>query len=173
MAAVLSDPFVAGDMRVRVAPTTLAIFGATGERSSRKILPALYNLAHDGLLPERFGLLGVSSSVMSDEEFRAFAIDAVRKYSRITPDDAVLTRLFADARYVGGTFDQSDLYAALARAMDAFDEEADQRLNRCFYLSTAPAFFTVIVGRLGKQGLHRLEGAEVRKVIEKPFGTTL
>jgi glucose-6-phosphate 1-dehydrogenase len=175
MAAVplTSDPFVAGDVRARVAPTTLAIFGATGDLSSRKLLPALYNLAHDGQLPERFGLLGISRSVMSDEEFRAFAIDAVRTYSRRTPDDAVLTRLFADARYVAGTFDQDDLYAALARAMHAFDEEANQRLHRCFYLSTAPAFFPVIVGKLGAQGLHRLEGAEVRVIIEKPFGTML
>src|SRR3954470_11185204 len=169
MAAVLSDPFVAGAVRVRVAPTTLAIFGATGDLSSRKLLPALYDLAHDGLLPERFGLVGISRSVMSDEEFRAFAIDAVRRCSRRTPDDAVLTGLFADARYVAGTFDQGDLYAALARAMAAFDEEANQRLNRCFYLSTAPAFFAVIVGKLGAQGLHRLEGAEVRVIIEKPF----
>jgi glucose-6-phosphate 1-dehydrogenase len=173
MAAVLSDPFVAGDVRPGVAPMTLAIFGATGDRSSRKLLPALYDLAHEGLLPQRFGLFGVSRSAMSDEEFRAFAIDAVRKHSRTTPDDAVLTRLFADARHVAGTFDQGDLYAALARAMDAFDEEADQRLNRCFYLSTAPSLFAVIVGRLGEQGLHRLEGAEVRMIVEKPFGTTL
>src|SRR4051794_6364114 len=144
MAAVLSDPFVAGDVRVRVAPTTLAIFGATGDLSSRKLLPALYALAHDGLLPERFGLLGISRSVMSDEEFRAFAIDAVRQFSRREPDDAVLERLFENAKYVAGTFDRGDLYAALARAMDAVDEEADQRLNRCFYLSTAPAFFPVI-----------------------------
>src|SRR3954453_14387615 len=108
MAALLSD-HVPGDEGVRVAPTTLAIFGATGDLSSRKLLPALYDLAHDGLLPERFGLVGISRSVMSDEEFRAFAIDAVRRCSRRTPDDAVLTGLFADARYVAGTFDQGDL----------------------------------------------------------------
>ena len=57
--------------------------------------------------------------------------------------------------------------------MQAFDDEAHQRLNRCFYLSTAPAFFPVIVGKLGEQGLHRVEGADVRVIIEKPFGTTL
>jgi glucose-6-phosphate 1-dehydrogenase len=172
MAAVLSDPLVAGDVRVRVAPTTLAIFGATGDLSSRKLLPALYDLAHDGLLPERFGLVGISRSVMSDEEFRAFAIDAVRTYSRHTPDDAGLRRLFENARYVPGTFDQSELYAGLQQTMDAFDEERHQRLNRCFYLSTAPAFFPVIVGKLGEQRLDRVEGAEVRVIIEKPFGTT-
>src|SRR3954447_4804477 len=175
MAAVplTSDPFVAGDGGVRVAPTTLAIFGATGDLSNRKLLPALYNLAHEGALPERFNLVGISRSEMTDDEFRAMATEAVRRYSRREPDDAVLTRLFENARYVAGTFDQSDLYAGLEKAMQAFDEEAHQRLNRCFYLSTAPAFFPVIVGKLGEQGLHALEGADVRVIIEKPFGTTL
>ena len=158
---------------LRADPTNLAIFGATGDLSNRKLLPALYNLAHDGALPERFNLVGISRSEMTDEEFRKLATEAVRKYSRRTPDDAVLTRLFENARYVPGTFDQPDLYAGLEQAMQAFDEDAHQRLNRCFYLSTAPTFFPVIVGNLGEQGLNRLEGAEVRVIIEKPFGTTL
>jgi glucose-6-phosphate 1-dehydrogenase len=154
-------------------PTNLAIFGATGDLATRKLLPALYNLAHDGALPERFNLVGVSRSEMTDEEFRKLATQAVRQYSRRTPDEAVLRRLFENARYVAGTFDQAELYGKLEQALQAFDELAHQRLNRCFYLSTAPTFFPVIVGKLGEQGLNRLEGAEVRVVIEKPFGTTL
>jgi glucose-6-phosphate 1-dehydrogenase len=154
-------------------PTNLAIFGATGDLATRKLLPALYNLAHDGALPERFNLVGVSRSEMTDEEFRKLATQAVRQYSRRTPDEAVLRRLFENARYVAGTFDQAELYGKLEQALQAFDELAHQRLNRCFYLSTAPSFFPVIVGKLGEQGLNRLEGAEVRVVIEKPFGTTL
>jgi glucose-6-phosphate 1-dehydrogenase len=167
------NPLSEGLERLPVHPTNLAIFGATGDLSNRKLLPALYNLAHEGALPERFNLVGISRSEMTDDEFRAMATEAVRKYSRREPDDAVLTRLFENARYVAGTFDQSDLYAGLEKAMQAFDEEAHQRLNRCFYLSTAPAFFPVIVGKLGEQGLHGLEGADVRVIIEKPFGTTL
>jgi len=154
-------------------PTNLAIFGATGDLANRKLLPALYNLAHDGALPERFNLVGVSRSEMTDEEFRKLATQAVRQYSRRTPDEAVLRRLFENARYVPGTFDQAELYGKLEQALQDFDEQAHQRLNRCFYLSTAPSFFPVIVGKLGEQGLNRLEGAEVRVVIEKPFGTTL
>ena len=154
-------------------PTNLAIFGATGDLATRKLLPALYNLAHDGALPERFNLVGISRSEMIDEEFRELATKAVRQYSRRTPDEAVLRRLFENARYVAGTFDQAELYGKLEQALQAFDELAHQRLNRCFYLSTAPTFFPVIVGKLGEQGLNRLEGAEVRVVIEKPFGTTL
>jgi glucose-6-phosphate 1-dehydrogenase len=110
---------------------------------------------------------------MSDDEFRDMARKAVKQFSRRPPDEAVLERLLENARYVAGTFDQDQLYSGLEAAMKAFDEQAHQRLNRCFYLSTAPTFFPVIVGKLGDQGLDRLEGADVRVIIEKPFGTTL
>jgi glucose-6-phosphate 1-dehydrogenase len=154
-------------------PTNLAIFGATGDLANRKLLPALYNLAHDGALPERFNLVGISRSEMSDEEFRELAMNAVKQYSRRTPDENVLRRVFESARYVPGTFDQPELYENLERALRRFDDQAHQRLNRCFYLSTAPAFVPVIVGKLGEQSLDDVEGAEVRVIIEKPFGTTL
>jgi glucose-6-phosphate 1-dehydrogenase len=172
-AVVGENPLAEGLERLPVHPTNLAIFGATGDLSNRKLLPALYNLAHDGALPERFNLVGISRTEMTDEEFRDLAIRAVRQFSRRPPDDSVLTRLFENARYVPGTFDQPALYEGLESAMKAFDEQAHQRLNRCFYLSTAPSFFPVIVGHLGEQGLDRVEGADVRVIIEKPFGTTL
>jgi glucose-6-phosphate 1-dehydrogenase len=172
-AVVGENPLAEGLERLPVHPTNLAIFGATGDLANRKLLPALYNLAHEGALPERFNLVGVSRSEMSDEEFRDLAKKAVKQFSRRTPDDAVLHQLFENARYVPGTFDQPELYAGLEKAMQAFDEQAHQRLNRCFYLSTAPSFFPVIVGKLGEQALNAVEGAEVRVIIEKPFGTTL
>jgi glucose-6-phosphate 1-dehydrogenase len=171
---VVSDnPLAEGLERLPVHPTNLAIFGATGDLANRKLLPALYNLAHDGALPERFNLVGVSRSEMTDAEFREMATKAVRQFSRRAPDDAVLERLFENARYVAGTFDQGGLYEGLEGALKNFDEQAHQRLNRCFYLSTAPSFFPVIVNHLGAQGLDHVEGADVRVIIEKPFGTTL
>ena len=118
-AVVGDNPLVEGLERLPVHPTNLAIFGATGDLSKRKLLPALYNLAHDGALPERFNLVGISRSEMTDEEFRKLATEAVRKFSRRTPDDAVLKRLFENARYVAGTFDQPDLYGGLEQAMQA------------------------------------------------------
>jgi glucose-6-phosphate 1-dehydrogenase len=172
-AVVGENPLAEGLERLPVHPTNLAIFGATGDLSNRKLLPAIYNLAHDGALPERFNLVGISRSEMSDAAFREMAMKAVRQFSRRPPDEAVLERLFESARYVSGTFDQPQLYEGLEQAMRTFDEGAHQRLNRCFYLSTAPSFFPVIVGRLGGQGLDRVEGADVRVIIEKPFGTTL
>jgi glucose-6-phosphate 1-dehydrogenase len=171
--APAENPLVEGLERLPVHPTSLVIFGATGDLANRKLLPAIYNLAHDGALPERFDLMGTSRADMSDEEFREMAIKAVRQFSRRPPDDAVLERLFAEARYVPGTFDDDALYGGLQSALEGFDRDAGQRLNRCFYLSTAPMFFPLIVRHLGAQGLDRVEGADVRVIIEKPFGTTL
>jgi glucose-6-phosphate 1-dehydrogenase len=170
---VEDNPLTEGLERLPVHPTTLVIFGATGDLSKRKLLPALYNLAADGALPERFELIGVSRSDMSDEDFAGQAAEAIRSHSRREPDEEVLAGLLEHVRYVPGTFDDADVYTRLGRCLDAFDESTGQRLNRCFYLSTAPSFFPVIVEQLGEHGLDEHEGAEVRCVIEKPFGTTL
>ncbi|HVW18557.1 MAG TPA: glucose-6-phosphate dehydrogenase [Solirubrobacteraceae bacterium] len=173
-AADLPDnPLVEGLERLPVHPTTLVIFGGTGDLANRKLLPALYNLAHEGALPEHFNLIGTSRSDLSDDDFRAQIEDAIRRYSRRPPDDRVLEALLTDVRYVSGSFDDADVYRRLGEALDGFDAQIGQPLNRCFYLSTAPSFFPVIVGQLGEHGLDDHEGAEVRCIIEKPFGTTL
>jgi glucose-6-phosphate 1-dehydrogenase len=168
-----ANPLVEGLERLPVHPTALVIFGATGDLARRKLLPALYNLAHEGALPERFNLIGTSRSAMSDEDFAANAAEAIRQFSRREPDDTVLKALLADVRYVSGSFDDDKVYDGLCDALAAFDQAAGHPLNRAFYLSTAPQFFPVIVGKLGEHKLHRHEGAEVRAIIEKPFGTTL
>jgi glucose-6-phosphate 1-dehydrogenase len=170
---VAENPLVAGLERLPVHPTTLVIFGATGDLSRRKLLPALYNLAHEGALPGRFHLIGSSRSDLSHDDFRQQAIESIRRFSRRQPDESVLERLLADVRYVSGAFNQQDLYQRLGQTCAEFDEQAGLELNRCFYLSTAPSFFPVIVEALGEAGLTRHEGADVRVVIEKPIGTNL
>jgi glucose-6-phosphate 1-dehydrogenase len=173
-ATVASENAVAeGLERVPVHPTTLVIFGATGDLARRKLLPAIYNLAHDGALPERFHLIGCSRSEMSDEDFRAMAAGAVRRFSRRPPDDAVLEHLLEDVRYVAGAFDDPAVFDVLAGELDALDAADQLMLNRCFYLSTAPGLFATIVEQLGAKGLNRHEGADVRVVIEKPFASSL
>src|SRR3954469_18290921 len=87
------NPLADGLERLPVHPTTLAIFGATGDLANRNLLPALYNLAHDGALPERFNLVGISRARMSDAEFRDMAKNAVRGFSCRVPDEAVLARV--------------------------------------------------------------------------------
>jgi glucose-6-phosphate 1-dehydrogenase len=167
------NPLVEGLERLPVSPTTLAIFGATGDLAQRKLLPALYNLAHEGGLPERFHLIGVSRGEKEHEQYRAECEAAIRRFSRRPPDEEVLKRLLEDVRYVAGTFDDESMYGDLEKTLEGFEERDGSPLNRAFYLSTAPAFFPVIVEALGAQGLHESEGAEVRVVIEKPFGTSL
>jgi glucose-6-phosphate 1-dehydrogenase len=167
------NPLTAGLERLPVAPTTLVIFGATGDLARRKLLPALYNLAHDGALPERFHLVGVSRREKAHEDYRAECEEAIRRFSRRPPKEDVLQALLAEVKYVPGVFDDDSVYAELGKVLDSFDERAGEPLNRAFYLSTAPEFFPVIVERLGSSKLAQHEGAQVRVIIEKPFGTTL
>ena len=168
-----ANPLTEGLERLPIHPTTLVIFGATGDLSKRKLLPAIYNLAHEGALPERFELVGVSRSDMPHGDFRSMAIEAIKQFSRREPDDDVLEKLLEHVRYVPGTFDDPAIYGTLEATLKGFDDAAGQRLNRAFYLSTAPSFFPVIVRHLGERGMDVLDGADVRIVIEKPFGTTL
>jgi glucose-6-phosphate 1-dehydrogenase len=167
------NPLVEGLERLPVAPTTLVIFGATGDLARRKLLPALYNLAHEGALPERFHLVGVSRKEKERDDYRAECEQAIRSFSRRPPDEQVLAGLLAHVKYVPGTFDDESVYRELQQVLDGFDEHAGEPLNRAFYLSTAPTFFPVIVEALGRQGLDCHEDAEVRVIIEKPFGTSL
>jgi glucose-6-phosphate 1-dehydrogenase len=165
------NPLVEGLERMPVHPTTLVIFGGTGDLSHRKLLPAIYNLAHEGALPERFNLIAVSRSEMDSDAYRKLARDSIAQYSRRPPDAQVLDKLLEQVRYVSGTFDDDSVFEGLGEELGRFDEEAGIAFNRVFYLSTSPAFFALIIDKLGEHGLDRHEDAEVRVVIEKPFGT--
>jgi glucose-6-phosphate 1-dehydrogenase len=168
-----TNPLSEGLERLPVAPTTLVIFGGTGDLAKRKLLPAIYNLAHEGALPERFNLVGVSRSEMPHDDYRAMAIEAIRAFSRTRPDEAVLEKLLDEIRYIPGTFDDPAVYETLAATLDELDVKAGEPMARTFYISTAPEFFPLIVGKLGDHGLNVNDRAEVRIVIEKPFGTSL
>jgi glucose-6-phosphate 1-dehydrogenase len=167
------NPLVEGLERLPVHPTTLVIFGATGDLAHRKLLPAIYNLAHEGALPEGFNLIGISRSEMSDDDYRALARESITTYSRRPPDEQVLEKLLERVRYVAGTFDEDSVFERLNGELGQFDEEAGIAFNRIFYLSTAPNFFALIVKKLGEHTLHKHPEADVRVVIEKPFGTRL
>jgi glucose-6-phosphate 1-dehydrogenase len=167
------NPLVEGLERLPVHPTTMVIFGGTGDLSKRKLLPAIYNLAHEGSLPERFNLIGNSRRDMSDHDFRELARESIRQFSRRAPSEDVLGKLLERVRYVPGSFDDDTVYERLTEYAKEWDEEAGIPFNRVYYLSTAPAFFPVIVGKLGEHGLDSNEGSDVRVVIEKPIGTNL
>ena len=175
-AAAAENPLVEGLERLPVHPTTLVIFGATGDLAKRKLLPALYNLAHEGALPERFNLVGVSRSEHAARGVpRRWRSEAIQRVLAARARRAVLERAARRASATcPGTFDDAvGLRHAGRDARRVRQGAPAQRMNRCFYLSTAPTFFPVIVGQLGEHKLCRHEGADVRVVIEKPFGTTL
>src|SRR5688572_2708747 len=133
------NPLTEGLERLPVHPTTLVIFGGTGDLAHRKLLPALYNLAHEGALPERFNLIAVSRSDIPSGDYQGMARESITEYSRRPPDEQVLEKLLERVRYVPGTFDDDSVYDALAQQLNEFDEEAGVPFNRVFYLSTAPA----------------------------------
>ena len=168
-----ANPLAAGLERLPLAPTALVIFGATGDLARRKLLPALYNLAHDGALPERFHLIGVARREKAHEHYRAECEEAIRSFSRRAPDPDVLKAFLQCIHYVPGTFDDKHVYTHLDELLGKYDEQAGEPLARAYYLSTAPSFFPVIVEALGAQGLAEQSQAAVRLVVEKPFGTSL
>jgi glucose-6-phosphate 1-dehydrogenase len=152
--------------------SALVIFGGTGNLSKRKLLPALYNLAHEGALPERFGLVGVAMDDLDDEGYRQLVREAIEKFSRRPPDPLVLETFLSTISFVSGGFEEDDAYRELAPRLKALDARAGQSLNRVFYLSTAPRFFGPIIEQLGQHRLSDRPDADVRVIIEKPFGTT-
>jgi glucose-6-phosphate 1-dehydrogenase len=168
---VEENPLVEGLERLPVPGTTLVIFGATGDLARRKLLPAIYNLAHEGALPERFNLVGISRREQSDEEFRGFARESIEEFSRRESDPQVLDGLLERLSYLGFSFDDDDGYGRLSEALDALED--GQPLNRAFYLSTAPEYFGVITSALKQAHLNRHRDSDVRVIIEKPFGTDL
>ncbi len=153
--------------------TAVVIFGAMGDLASRKLLPGIYNLAHEGALPERIALIGVSRGQLTDDDFRSRARESIDRFSRRRPDPDVLEGLLTNFQYVSGPFDDEGLYARLQETLGELDAGLGTPLNRIFYLSTAPEFFPVIASRLGEAGLNEAEEAEVRVVIEKPIGYDL
>jgi glucose-6-phosphate 1-dehydrogenase len=167
------NPLVEGLERLPVHPTTMVIFGGTGDLAHRKLLPAFYNLAHEGALPERFNLIAVSRADFDPEQYRNMARESIKQYSRRPCEEQVLSKLLERVRYIPGTFDLDAVFERLGEELRQFDDEAGIVFNRVFYLSTAPSFFPLIVGKLGEHELSQHEDAEVRVVIEKPFGTSL
>jgi glucose-6-phosphate 1-dehydrogenase len=167
------NPLVEGLERLPVRSTAMVIFGAMGDLASRKLLPGIYNLAHEGALPERIALIGVSRGQLTSDEFRAHARESIDRFSRRRPDNDVLEGLIANFQYVQGGFDDEALYARLQETLGEIDAGLGTPLNRIFYLSTAPEFFPMITSRLGEAGLNEADDAEVRVVIEKPIGYDL
>ena len=171
------NPLRAGLATNRITdPSNVVFFGATGDLMKRMLLPAMWNLRLEDLLPANFGIIGFARSTFTDEEFREEMRKAVEEFSRTGPAKDPLWSDFAKRiSYVQGSFDDQAAFQKLRETLERNDRELGTGGNRLFYLSTPPSVFGQIVDQLENSGL----GAAANKtgwsriIIEKPFGTDL
>jgi glucose-6-phosphate 1-dehydrogenase len=156
-------------------PFSLVIFGASGDLTHRKLIPALWSLYAARTLPEPFVIIGTGRTEMSDEAFRDRMRDGVRQFARLKiPNDNVWARFAASLFYVAGDPNQPELYARLRSALEDVERRHGGVANRLYYLSTPPSLYDDITEQLGKAGLaEEQRGGWTRIVIEKPFGHDL
>jgi len=155
-------------------PCSLVIFGATGDLTHRKLVPALYNLAADGNLPPSISVIGFARRDKTDEVFRTELEEAARKFSRQKINDELWTNFAGGLFYHRSEFTDLAGYESLATRLDELDAARGTRGNRLFYLSAGPDQFPIILENLRKSGLNTAkEGSWSRVIVEKPFGTDL
>jgi glucose-6-phosphate 1-dehydrogenase len=161
-------------------PCCLVIFGASGDLTHRLLVPALYNLAAAGLLPDAFGLIGVARSPSSREAFREDLAKSLPQFAGRPIDQKVLKHVLGCVAYVQGDPDEDSTYTKIGQELARIERERSTRGNRLFYLATPPAGFVPIGRHLGQSGLARENGPDGsgngpwrRVIIEKPFGTDL
>src|SRR5438034_6692287 len=155
-------------------PCAIVIFGATGDLTHRKLIPALYNLAADGELPAGAAIVGFARRNKSDDEFRQDLEEATRKFSRQPVRDE-MWKTFAQAfSYHHSEFEDESGYKKLAKRLDRIDKEHGTRGNRLFYFAAAPDQFEPILKHLKAAGLNEsCKGSWARVIVEKPFGSDL
>ncbi len=155
-------------------PCTVVIFGATGDLTHRKLIPALYNIAADGDLPSALTVVGFARRDKTDDQFREELGDALKKFSRQTVREEVWENFTQSIFYHRSEFGDAEGYTKLAERLEKIDAERGTRGNRLFYLAVAPDQFEDICLHLKKSGLNKTrEGSWARIVVEKPFGTDL
>jgi glucose-6-phosphate 1-dehydrogenase len=153
-------------------PLALVIFGATGDLTRRKLLPALFRLYTDGLLPDGFAVLGVSRAEMSDEAFRREMHAAVTEFAG-EPDRSLWERFAPALAYLATSFDDEAGFGRIAERLEALDRERGTAGNRLFYLAIPPGVIRGVAERLGAAGLAQTGHGWSRLVVEKPFGRDL
>jgi glucose-6-phosphate 1-dehydrogenase len=174
MTVVAPNPLAEGLHDYRVGePCLMVIFGATGDLSGRKLLPALYNLAKQRLLPAGFGVVGAAIDDLTDESFRQRAAEKIKEFSRTQPiDQSVLNAFLSACFYVKVDFGKLDDFKALQRRLGELDTSRHVTGNRMFYCATPPPTYETIVEQLKAAGMATGDGFH-RIVVEKPFGSDL
>jgi glucose-6-phosphate 1-dehydrogenase len=174
--AVLENPLRAGIRLERTAePCVIVIFGASGDLTKRKLVPALYRLVQERLLPAEFAIVGLARTEMTTEEFRARMKEAIIEFSEAKSVDEEVWNSFAQGmHYLTADINNPEDYEKLSELLAQMDKERGTQGNRLFYLSVAPKFYGEAVKQLGEHGLAKPLGKGwVRVIVEKPFGTDL
>jgi len=167
---------VASDRRLnRIAgPSSLIIFGVTGDLSRKKLMPAVYDLANRGLLPPGFALVGFARRDWVDQDFEKVVHDAVKQYARTPFDEDVWRQLKQGIRFVQGEFDDDAAFDRLKETLTELDTSRGTMGNHAFYLSIPPKSFPLVTEQLRRSGLAEQQDGQWRRVvIEKPFGSDL
>ncbi|HTI13449.1 MAG TPA: glucose-6-phosphate dehydrogenase [Dictyobacter sp.] len=169
------NPFREG-LRIKesIEPCVVVIFGATGDLTHRKLLPALYNLALEHPLPAGFSVVAFARRPYNDEVFRQQALESINQHSRQKPVNPQVWESFSQGlHYLQSSFDDQEGYAKLNTLLNKLDQERGTNGNRIFYLSTPPSQYPEIIQHLGAAGLNRNRKGWTRIIIEKPFGHDL
>ncbi len=170
-------PFLRGLSKHRGAPpTVVVIFGASGDLTARKLVPAIFNLGIDNLLPSEFHLIGFGRKPIGDDEFRALMDAAIREYSRRPLNEAIWERVRQHMSYHAGGYDDAEAFATLAKKLDAIEAGLGRDVQRLFYVSTPPNVFESIIQNLGRSAMakaHVHTKLASKVIIEKPFGRDL
>ncbi|MBM3801503.1 MAG: glucose-6-phosphate dehydrogenase [Acidimicrobiia bacterium] len=155
-------------------PCVMVIFGAAGDLTKRKLIPALYNLAKEELLSENFAVVGIARREMAEQEFQERIGRDAREFATGGFDPKLWERLSSCLHYLCGHFDDDTLYGRLRELLLEVDSSLGTRSNYFYYLATAPEYFSPIVRKLHAAGLTQEQDGHWRRVIiEKPFGTNL
>src|SRR5579883_3157454 len=153
-------------------PAVVVIFGASGDLTKRKLLPALFHLEQQGLLPAEFSIVGVARRDLKSS-FAADMKDGILKFGGGKDGDDTIDNFISKVDYHAMNFDDDAGYAKLKSLLDKIDKERGTQGNRLFYLAVAPEYFADIINRLGEHGMAHPEKGYARVIIEKPFGHDL
>jgi glucose-6-phosphate 1-dehydrogenase len=152
----------------KVPPCTVVIWGASGDLTQRKLVPALHTMACEGFLPPEARVIGVARTEMDDPAFRDHLYEGVKDYARLKPGVCEAWPQFAERiTYLHGDYDDPNTYHRLAECLDGLGEVGR---NRLFYLATPPTLYGPIAWQLGQAGLCHSERGWMRLIVEKPFG---
>src|SRR3954452_10126812 len=155
-------------------PCGLVIFGVTGDLATKKLMPAVYDLANRGLLPPGFALTGFARRDWADQDFGKIVYEAVRAHARTPFREQVWKHLAEGIRFVPGNFDDASAFDRLSETVAGLDAERGTGGNHAFYLSIPPKFFSEVCEQLDRSGLSSPGADQWRRVvIEKPFGHDL